>query len=336
LISLRKTATELDRLEDFNRTAVNCYSHAIRSTEQHAVEVDSAHLAHFRAQLQALKNRLQDAAQPSQLEAVQTSFDAELKDYRDKTREQIDHLRREIKAATAAVESFATSVTANGTELESGLKHELQRLNQAAASDDVNQMRGAIRTATTKIAASVEHMRSANQLVIAQLKDEIRLLHQEVRAARRSNSAEPEPAKESRQKIDSQIDTLMRQGNGFSVLLVVVTNLEGMRNIHSSQLIENGLRAFESRFQSIVPGAAMTGRWSKDQFAAVLGTEPANAIAMSSEVMQKLSAPFIEQDQGTSRSLSFNVKAGVIEFRPGTDPSKFQAKLKQLAGALAG
>ena len=336
MISLRKTATELDRLEDFNRTAVTCYSQAIRSTEQHAVEVDASHLAHFRAQLQALKSKLQDAAQPQQLEAVQTSFDAELKEYRDKTRQQIDRLRREIKAATAAVEAFATSVTANGTELESGLKHELQRLSQAAAGDDVNQMRSAIRSATTKIAASVEHMRSANQLVIAQLKDEIRLLHQEVRAARQPKPVEPEPAQESRKKMDSQIEALMHQGSGFSVLLVVVTNLEGMRNIHSPQVIESGLRAFESRFQDIVPGAAMTGRWSKDQFAAVLGTEPANAIAMSSDVMHKLSAPFIEQDQGAARSLSFNVKAGVIEFRPGTDPSKFQAKLKQLAGALAG
>jgi len=335
LISLRKTATELDRLEDLNRAAVACYSQAIHSTEQHAVEVDAAQLAQFRAQLQALKQRLQDAAQPELLESIQASFDAELRGYHDKTSEQIERMRREIKAAAAAVEAFASSVTANGTELETGLKHELQRLNKAATSDDLNEIRGVIRAATAKIAAGVEQMRAANRLVIAQLKDEIRLLHQEIRTARNASPREDVSAKESRQKIDNQIDALVRQGSPFSVLLVVVTNLEGMRNCHPAGVIESGLRSLESRFANAVPGAALTGRWSTNQFAAVLGTESANAMAMSSDVVQKLSAPFVEQDQGTARTLTFSVKAGVIEFRPGSDVAKFQSKLKQLAEALA-
>jgi len=335
LISLRKTATELDRLEDLSRVAVSCYSQALRSTEQHAVEVDAAELAHFREQLQALQTRLQAAGQPGQLESVQTSFDDELRDYQDRTRQQIERLRKDIKEATAAVEEFASSVTANGTELEKGLKRELQQLNQAAASDDLNEVRGAIRTATAKISASVEQMRSANQAVIAQLKDEIRLLHDEIRASRRPTPAQDSGAKESRQKLDRQIDAMIQSGASFSVLLVVVSNLEGMRNCHSQSLIEAGLRSFESRFASVVPGAAMTGRWGVDQFAAVLGTEPANALAMSNSVVQRMSMPFVEQDLGASRSLSFGVKAGVVEFRPGADPEKFQSKLKQLAGALA-
>jgi GGDEF domain-containing protein len=335
LISLRKTATELDRLEDLSRAAVSCYSQALRSTEQHAVEVDAAQLAHFRAQLQALQTRVEDAGQPEQLESVQATFDAELGEYQDKTRKQIERLRKDIKEATAAVEEFASSVTANGTELEKGLKRELQQLNQAAASNDLTEVRGAIRAATTKISASVEQMRSANQAVVAQLKDEIRLLHDEIRTSRRPTPPEDPATQESRHKLDNQIGALIQGGSPFSVLLVVVTNLEGMRNCHSQALIDAGLRSFESRFADVVPGAAMTGRWGVDQFAAVLGTEPANAIAMSNTVVQKMSAPFIEQDQGVSRTLSFGVKAGVVEFRPGADPAKFQSKLKQLAGALA-
>jgi len=34
-------------------------------------------------------------------------------------------------------------------------------------------------------------------------------------------------------------------------------------------------------------------------------------------------------------SVMFNPRAGVIEFRPGSDSVKFHAKLKQLADALA-
>ncbi len=299
------------------------------------MEVDAVELAHFRAQLQALQSRLEDAGQAGQLESVQATFDTELREYQDKSRKQIERLRKDIKEATAAVEEFASSVTANGTELEKGLKRELQQLNQAATSNDLSEVRGAIHTATTKISASVEQMRVANQAVIAQLKDEIRLLHEEIRTTRRRAPSEQSVANESRHKLDNQIDALIRRGSQFSVLLVVVTNLEGMRNCHSQPLIDTGLRSFESRFADVVPGAALTGRWAIDQFAAVLSTEPANAIALSNDVVKKLSAPFLEQEDGTSRNLSFGVKAGVVEFRSGADPAKFQAKLKQLAGALA-
>src|SRR5271170_5067435 len=107
MISLRKTVTELDRLEEFHRSALNCYSQALRSTEQNAIELDTAQAAHFRTQLQALQDQLRADAGASELQSVQTAFDTELKDYRDKTRDQIQRLRREVQAATAAVESFA-------------------------------------------------------------------------------------------------------------------------------------------------------------------------------------------------------------------------------------
>jgi hypothetical protein len=53
LISLRKTVTELDRLEELHRAAVSCYSEALRSSERHVVELEAAEAAHFRSQLQA-------------------------------------------------------------------------------------------------------------------------------------------------------------------------------------------------------------------------------------------------------------------------------------------
>src|SRR5579859_8197808 len=174
----------MDRLEEFQRAAVNCYSQALRASGQHAVELDAAEAAHFRAQLQALRDKLQADVGARQLEAVQSGFEAELKDYWDKTRAQVQRLRKDIQAASAAVEAFAGSVSESEILLESGLKRELQNLKQSASSDDIAQIRGAIDVATAKIAASVDQMRTSNQLSIAQLKDEIRLLHQEVQAAR--------------------------------------------------------------------------------------------------------------------------------------------------------
>jgi GGDEF domain-containing protein len=331
LISLLKTVTELDRLEELHRTVVDCYSEALRSSGEYAVELETSETAHFRSQLQALREKLQAAADPRQIESVQSSFDAELKDYWDKTRAQIQRLRKDVQAAAAAVEVFAGSVTESETLLEHGLKRELQHLSKTAASEDIREIRGAIHAATAKIAASVDQMRTGNQLAIAQLKDEIRLLHQEVQAARRK----ADPAPEER-PVDNRIDQLIRQNTSFSVLLVVVRNFEGLRNRYSASVIASAIRDFQVRFENILPAPATVSRWGQDRFAAILGTPLSNAMEMSNEVVHKLSGPFIESEPGASHSIVFAPRAGVIEFRPGSDPVKFQAKLKQLSETLAG
>jgi GGDEF domain-containing protein len=331
MISLRKTATELEVLEKLHRAAVHCYSEALRSTEQNAIELDSAQAAHFRAQVQALREQLRTDAAPGQMEGVQTSFDSELKDYRDKTRALVQRLRQDVQAAAAAVESFAGSVSESEINLESGLKRELSSLNQSAQSNDIQEVRDAIRASTAKIAASIEQMRSSNQLAIAQLKDEIRLLHREVQAARGSQTNDP--AAESRQQMNGRMEDLIKKDASFSVLLVVVRNLDGLQNCYSANVMGGALRGFQSRFENIVP-SAIVGRWAKDQFAAILSTASGNAIQMSSEVVRRLSEPFLEQEGGRAHSIVFNPRAGVMEFGPGSDLTKSQARLKQLADAL--
>ena len=326
MISLRKTADQLD-----------CYSQALRSTAQNVIEVDETEAARFRSDLEALRARLQSNSSPRDLEMIQYSFDAELKDYHQKTTKRIEGLRREVKAAASAVESFAGSIYETEDTVETGLKQELSRLNKAASSDDIQVLRGAIAASTAKIAASIQQMRSATHLAIAQLKDEIRVLHEQVSASR---PKETDPSAESHQRIQAGIDDFMRKSAPFSVLLVVVRNLEGLENCYSTQAIDNALRSFETRFENILPVSTVFGRWARDQFAAILSAPSASAMDMSADVVRKLSEPFVAYEKGESKdaarqSLAFNPRAGVIEYSPGSDPAKFQAKLKQLAETLA-
>ncbi len=343
MISLRKSVTELERLEELHRKTLECYSGVLRSTEQNAIELDVSEAAHFRTQLQALRDQLKADAPASELEAVQTSFEAELKEYHDKASGQIQHLRQEVQAAAAAVESFAGSITESEVNLDSGIQRELNSLNKSASSNDIEAIRGAIHASTAKIAADMKVMRSSNQLAIAQLKDEIRLLHQQVQSARRSQA--PDPSQGSQQQMAGQMQEFIQRRAPFSVLLVVIRNLDGIQNCYAADTIESALRGFQSRFENILPSSAVVGRWAKNQFAAILSTAPSNAMEMSREAVRKLSEPVIvqengvrkngEKEKGATHSIAFNSQAGVIEFGRDSDLAKFQARLKQLADALA-
>jgi GGDEF domain-containing protein len=335
VISIR---TELERWEAFSRAAVNCCAKNMHSTGQHAVDLEDGQLARFREQLHALQRRLEDAAGPEELRNIEEAFDGELHDYQERARVSLARLRQDLAAAAAALEAFGGAVAESGLDVENEVKQQVHQLNRLAGSDNIQEMRQGIRASTAKIAASMEQMQSRNQLAIAQLKDEIRLLHQELNAVNRAKAPAEQASEETaeRKQINARVDELMRQGRPCSVLLVVLRNLEGLRNCHPAGVIDSGLLAFAARFQGIVPGAVAFGRLGEEQFAAILGKEPVSTLALSREVMQQLSKPVVvDAERGAARSLVFDARAGVVEFRPGSDPAKFQGKLEQLAEALA-
>jgi len=335
LISIRKNLDELERLEELQRAAMDCYVQSIASTEQNAIEVDWAQAVQFRAHLQALKNQLQSATTSSQIQKVQSSFQGELRDYRDHAHEQIKRLRKDVEAAAAAVETFAGTFAASGADHEVDLKRELKRLDNAAQADDLAQLRSSVQAAVGGIASSFERMRTSNQLAIGQLKDEIRLLHQQIEAERRSRTPNASSESWDLKKIGGGVDQLLSQRVPFYLVVVVVRNLTGLENIHSRSVIELGLNSLQGRLRSLVSGAVMTGRWRKDQFVALVRGGPAGAKDMSRDVGQQLSKAYLLLENGVSHKLMFNVLAGVVYHDGSSDPVKLYPRLEQMLETLA-
>jgi len=334
LISIRKTLTELDRQELQDVTA-QCYGLAIRSTAQYAIEVERGQAEEFRRHLDVLQQKLQASASSEDVQAVQASFRGELRDYRDKVQEKIAGLRKDMEAAAAAMQTFADGVTATGADHEVQVKQQLAQLDAVAASTDLGRIRSGIHNATTGIAASFEQMRRSNQLVIAALRDEIRLLHEQRESERRSLFTDRSSGVWTRQKMDSRIDELIQLNQPFCLLLIFVRNLKGLDSIHSRTVIEGALKALLQRFGALLGEDAMIGRWSEDEFAAILEVAPAAAVAFSDQAARKLSGSYSVQENGLARNVEFQTTAGVIERESAGNHADFRQKVAKLAVALS-
>jgi GGDEF domain-containing protein len=335
LISIRKAADELDRMEELLRTVAASYGRSIWSTGQYAVEFDSLEAAAFREHIEAIKGEADRAATVEDWQSVQASFRGELRDYRDRSTERIRRLKTEIQGAVNAMQVFADSVAASGADHEEQLTGALTQLHGIVRLNNLPGIRAVVETATKTIEASFEKLQKEHQLVIAQLRDELRLLHQQMDAERRAAFLDRATGVWNRPKIDSRVMELLENDEPFCILLISLRNLKRLEGQYSRTVIEGGIKAFLQRFSAMLGEDAAIGRWNEDHFAAILQVEPSVAITVSREAAKTLSGIYSVQENGLSLSVPLQAISGVIDRAAGADGPTFQKKLLQMSDALS-
>ena len=324
----------MDRLEKLKNAALECYGLALASTEQNVIEVDLQQADLFRAELQALIGELGDTSGPEEVRKIQDRFGEDLRGYRERAQAQIRQLRKEMEAALLALEDFAGATVARGDDHEADLKKALKRLESVASSSRFEDVRAAIRAACADILSSFAQMRAQNQFAVAQLKDEIRLLHQRIQGGRR-------PAVQTldirtRQETEALINELLKQDTSFCLVLVVVKNLKPLTSRYSAAAVEDALHELQVRLRGALGDVSILGNWTANQFVAILNVAPSRAMAASRDAAQKIAEPYSCTHNGMPSSLVFQVAAGVVDYQTGSDFLKFHPKLASLSAALGG
>lgn len=335
MISILKTANELDRIDELRATASECYQLAMRSAAQYAVEFDSQRLAEFRMHLGAMEEMWSAAETPDAMRGVEASLRGELREYRDQSRQHLARLRKEVEGAAHAMASFAEGIAANGADYDERVKKELHGLARASESEDMEAIRGTIRSAVGEISAGVEQMRRSNQLIIAQLQDEIRLLHQEFEAERRTLFTDAASGAWTRQKMEQKMQTLLRAGDVFCAVVVAIPNLPEVQQRFSTTLVEGALKALLMRCRGMLGDDLLIARWSEDVFVTIVEVDGAAGGAIAGELAKKLGGPYSAQENGLAHSVALKIATGAVERARGAEPALFLRKLEQMAVGLA-
>ena len=332
MISIRKSTDELDRLERLSHLLTDCYGLAIQASADYAVEVDPAQAALFRGKMKTLGERWQAARLDEELRSVGSGFRGELRDYQRAAGESLNVLRREVQAAAAAIAAFAGGVASHGADHEEQLNRELERLADAAGAGDLASIRLAIQAATAQIRAAIEQMRSANRMAIAQLQDEIRLLHHEIDVDRH-RAANPATRLHTRTEMNQQIEQALSKPGPFCLLLIAFTNWRRVMRRFSCDSVQQVTSEMIRRIHAAIDPDLIVGAWGEGEFLAILQVDAATAISISREVAATLSTAYSFEEDGQLCAADFKVKAGAID--RGSNEFDFQDKLAGLALALS-
>jgi GGDEF domain-containing protein len=336
LISIRKSVDELERLQRLQQATAANYAMALRAAAEYAVELEPSQAGQFRQHLNALQVALQKASREEDYQVVQSSFRGELRAYRDQSQDWLARVRGELQAAAEAMQTLANGLSANGVDHEKQLKKDLQALSSAINIEDLSQVRAVVRAAVASIAEGHDQARRANQMMVAQLHDEIRSLHREIDSERRANYTDPFSGAWNRRKCEDKLGELLQHGEAFCVVLVWLSNLKRMETSASRAVIDGTLKALVKRATGIAGKDAPIGRWSTDEFLVFLELEPASASSVSGELSKQLSSRYAIQEHGVSQQVSLRVDTVVVDRPTGTDPERFRQRLDQTSAVLRG
>lgn len=335
MISLRKATTDLERVESLRDAFAESFRTAILDSAEYAIELDSEETRNFQERLEKLAAALKLARESESVQQVKGNFRGALDSYHDQAQSRIEHLRQEVEAAAAAVASFAGTIASNGSDHQAHMNAELDQLRRITGWDDLAEIRLGLQGVISGISDALAQMQRANQMTIAQLRDEIRTLHHSLDTRRRVAATDPCTGAWNREKSAHRMQELLRENEAFRVLLISVTNFKRLEGRYTAAAVESALKDLTRRLREVVGADPPIGRWSQNELLVILDVDASGAMALSRELSLRLPGGYPHPDGPALKPIQLEVATGLVERAPGGDGAAFLKKLDQLSAALA-
>lgn len=319
--------SDLDRVAQQLQLVSGGYVNAIQAIADYPVVVDPEQAAELKDHLLKMRAQLERATQPEEYSAVQSNLRGELRLYRDQSAVVLEQLRQAARGAESAAQSLADAVTANGADYEKRLATDIKALAGVQALEDLAQIKQIVRGAVEGINENWRQMSRANQLLIAQLHDEIRSLHRQMDRDRRAQVTDNVSGAWNRERLNQRIEDNLGRGDTFCLVLAAITNFANINASVSPIVMERTLQALVKRIHGVVGVDAMVGRWSESEFGVLLEAEAAHGLWMSGKISRALSNRYSIQEDGVARTVVLIVDTSLIDHHRSSDPQKFRDKL---------
>ncbi len=331
VLSFRKSVAQLDQADEQQLAIQRILSRCIASTAEYSIELRSEDRNDLRNNLERLSNQTNSLLEPSEADRLANDFRSALRAYCELAQTEVTRMRTETVDVMESMQTFIVKVLDSGTNQEQVLRQEFEGLEAKALTGDVAAIRAAIRHAGEVAIKSCEDIQRSQGVVIAQLEDEIRHLHQVVDHEHRAALSDPTTGVWNRAKLDGRIKDLILLNEGFCVFLVGLPDLAQIAR--SDPRVAAGLlRALAGRLQSISGKngeIGMAGRWNEETFAIVFNLPLSGAPSTPATAEAALSGTYSIQHDGAASNIQVQVDVRAVERPKDAPEASFYLRLGQ-------
>lgn len=331
MLSIRSNITELERLAADRDTAVDCFRGVIHNMADYAVELDEQVTSQHRRYVTAVAEGL--ASTSESLREAGATLRALLRDYRAKAAEYLNHIRAQLASTAGALEEVMESLAQTDGDWETRMRSALTGLREVAQQPAAAPVRDPLLAAANAVASGLEEMRKQHQSHVAQFMTEIRLLHSRIGQLESAAAIDTVTQLLTRAEIERHIRAL-GQGN-VSLLLMASSGLRLAEVRFSGDVAAELAGAFTKRLRNILPANTVIGRWSFEEFVAILNAPVADAIKAAKAAGEQLSGTYSCLLEGKVVRPDLQVRVMVVECAEGS-PERLLARVREfMARTLA-
>jgi GGDEF domain-containing protein len=249
-----------------------------------------------------------------------------LRDYRDRAAGYLGGLRDELSSTAQALAETVESLSQCDTDHTSKLRSALLRLREAAKSSEAGALRLAIGSAADTIELSLEQMRKQHQFTISQFQTELRLLHARIDALETAASTDEATKFSNRRFLSEYLKGMPAQGALFLIL-----KLRGLAEAGAKfgrAVADDLIATFARRLRNAIPKEAVVGRWSDQDFVAILPAQSAAGVRIPA-IADHLSRPYACLLQGRIVQIPLSVTAERLAVEGGASADEIERRLTQ-------
>lgn len=334
MISLKQSLSEFDRLESLQKASMDCYRSAVEAAGQHVVETDENLTKAYREHLEALAQQVKAAGSADALKRTRVSLLGELEEYAGRGTRYLKTLREQLAVTSRALTEIVESVRQDDSSGEQKLQKNLNRLAQVAQHPEVAKLCPEMKIMIAEVADSVTELRKQSQLVVAQLREEVSSLRGALSSAQQAAGRDAISGVLNRAETLAQIRKGMDSRKGFCLVFVWIASAGNLQRTHGSQSLDEIVVRFCQRLREAVGPEVPIGRWSDEQFVAMVERPKPEAMWLSDNLAGQLRGPYILRKNDWSKEVTLRLKSGVVESSASTDEARLLRMVDRLLNAL--
>jgi len=283
-------------------TALDCYRAALRHLTHYAIELDGDVTANYR---QAL-SRLAEKAETANSEAAPDL----MRDYRGKAAAYVNRLSGELTVTARSLQQILDSLADVDGDYEGRMGSALASLRDAARSPGAGEIGNSLLAASTAIGGCLAEIRQRHETTVSQLLGEIRTLHKRIDQLESAASLDVLTALFTRAELEKRIKSLPTGASGL--VLFSLTNLGLVEARFGGPVGEQLAAAFLKRLRRILPAGTAIGRWSEEEFMAILPAPHQPADLTQDVLNEQLSGAYACFEDGKTVRPALQVRTTVL------------------------
>jgi diguanylate cyclase (GGDEF)-like protein len=341
MISLTKSLTEFDRLNSLSQTSLECYLAALRSIEQHAVEVTLEEVAEHRKKLREMRGAVETGPEVSVLLQTKESLDAELKRYARRAGGIIREKEKDIRDILAMLAEAASAMSERGERHTAQLRGLASELESVSALDNLSLMRKRLAANVGSLKSCLESMRRDNQTSVEQLQNELRTFRRRLQEAEAEAATDPLTGLANRREAEKLLNRKIDAGRSFCIMLFDLDGFKQINDRHGHHAGDQILKTFSKRLVEQFRADDVVCRWGGDEFLAILGSTLPDPVARASTIASNMSGLYPIRTSTATSHIRVSASVGVAQHEPGesgedlfarADSFLYQSKGVTLAG----